>query len=87
MIADILFWTLFGGLSGWIVTLLRRHPIRIKIFDITLGSLGGFIGGLCTRFLVAEEPELWILGMLGSLLGATFALTIYTMLYTKNNVI
>lgn len=89
MIVDILFWTVFGALSGWIVMLLHNtQPVHMKACNIALGALGGLFGGFCTRFLFAEDPpELWILGVLGSLLGATLVLALFTLLHTKNNVI
>ena len=48
----ILSWVVFGGIAGWIASIIMKKNASMGIFaNITVGIIGAFIGGLVMNFL------------------------------------
>jgi len=41
---NILLWIIFGGLAGWIASLITGNPLGL-IGNIVVGIVGAFVGG------------------------------------------
>jgi uncharacterized membrane protein YeaQ/YmgE (transglycosylase-associated protein family) len=46
----IILWIIFGGIAGWLASVLMKSE-RGVIFDVILGIIGAFIGGIIMNFL------------------------------------
>jgi uncharacterized membrane protein YeaQ/YmgE (transglycosylase-associated protein family) len=46
----IILWIIFGGIAGWLASVLMKSQ-RGVFFDIVLGIIGAFIGGILMNFL------------------------------------
>lgn len=76
----ILLWLLFGGLIGWIASLLTNKNNRMGLLaNIVVGLLGSLIGGLITYFIwgIGITAFTWQ-GILFSILGAVILLSVIT---------
>lgn len=52
MIMNLIIWAIFGGLAGWIASLLMRtNQDQGAIANIIVGIAGAVIGGLIVRAL------------------------------------
>ncbi len=50
-----LSWAIFGGLAGWIASILTGRNSRMGCFaNIAIGILGAFIGGLVMQFITGQ---------------------------------
>lgn len=53
---NILLWIIFGGLAGWIATLIVGQAASIGFFgNIIIGIVGAFIGGWIADQMGVEE--------------------------------
>jgi len=77
--ADIIFWVLFGILTGWIATLTTEHgPHRIKV-NIGIAVLGAIAGvTLAHAFLSFTEQGInfSVPSLLAAVCGAIVLLTV-----------
>jgi uncharacterized membrane protein YeaQ/YmgE (transglycosylase-associated protein family) len=46
----IILWIIFGAIAGWIASVVMKSE-RGVFFDIILGIVGAFIGGILMNFL------------------------------------
>ena len=52
MIMDLIVWAIFGGLAGWIASLLMKtHEEQRALANIIVGIAGAIIGGMIVRTL------------------------------------
>lgn len=74
----ILLWLLFGGLIGWVASLLTNNNQRMGIIaNIVIGLIGSLIGGLITSWAGWGGINVFTWqGTLFSILGAFILLTI-----------
>lgn len=72
MVESILFWVIFGGIAGWIASVITGSD-RGLIGDIIVGILGAILGGWIFSALAGQGitgfnlPSL-IVAILGSIL-------------------
>lgn len=78
---NILTWMLFGGLSGWIATLLFPNRTRVTSYQaIILGVVGAFVGGMVAKYwghVDIESSSFDALSFLSALFGAMALLAFY----------
>ena len=53
---NVVLWTIFGAISGWIVMLLLDNgDIKPSLIDgIVFGIIGGIIGGFSMKYLIGS---------------------------------
>ncbi|MDP2426098.1 MAG: GlsB/YeaQ/YmgE family stress response membrane protein [Candidatus Izemoplasmatales bacterium] len=73
---NILLWILFGGLVGWLASIVTRDTYRMSIFAYVLvGLLGSVLGGLIASFMSVTPIATFSWLSLGfSVLGAVLLL-------------
>ncbi|HEX6977187.1 MAG TPA: GlsB/YeaQ/YmgE family stress response membrane protein [Patescibacteria group bacterium] len=49
----IIFWIIFGGLVGWLASILMKSSNQSLITDILIGIVGAMIGGFLFNLLGA----------------------------------
>jgi uncharacterized membrane protein YeaQ/YmgE (transglycosylase-associated protein family) len=50
-----LSWIIFGGLAGWIASILTGRNSRMGcLANIAIGIIGALLGGLVMRFITGE---------------------------------
>lgn len=78
----ILLWLLFGGIIGWVASLLTNNNQRMGIIaNIVIGLIGSLIGGLITSWAGWGGINVFTWqGTLFSILGAFILLTIINLL-------
>ncbi|HJQ08671.1 MAG TPA: GlsB/YeaQ/YmgE family stress response membrane protein [Candidatus Saccharimonadales bacterium] len=82
----LLFWAIFGGLIGWIASMLMKSDAReSSLPDIIIGILGAILGGLTMRAIGGENITTTdIVSLLPAILGAVALLTIAKKLFDIN---
>lgn len=50
-VMGILAWIILGGLAGWVATKLVGRGGRGLVFNIVIGIVGAFVGGLVFEFI------------------------------------
>lgn len=55
----IIAWLVVGLISGWLAGLFMRGGGYGIIWDIILGLIGAFIGGLVCSLFVSGTPGFW----------------------------
>ena len=57
MVWKILLWSAYGGLIGWLSSLIMRNPgRRAMLTDIAIGAVGALLGGLIYVRGALERP-------------------------------
>lgn len=52
MVVDVVVWAIFGGLAGWIASLLIKTNEEHRVMaNIIIGVAGAIIGGMIVRIL------------------------------------
>lgn len=46
----IVLWIILGGIAGWLASILMKSSHSV-LYDIVLGIVGAFIGGILMNFL------------------------------------
>lgn len=74
----ILLWLLFGGLIGWVASLLTQNNSKMGAFaNVFVGLIGAIIGGLFTTLIGWGTVSMFTWqGTLFSILGAVALLTV-----------
>lgn len=74
----ILLWLLFGGIIGWVASLLTNNNQRMGIIaNIVIGLIGSVIGGVISSLVGWGNLNVFSWqGTLLSILGAVILLTI-----------
>lgn len=53
---EVFFWIILGSLAGLIVTAGMKDRNRlVRLSDVLLGGIGGFIGGYITQHMLASK--------------------------------
>jgi uncharacterized membrane protein YeaQ/YmgE (transglycosylase-associated protein family) len=80
-LGHILAWIIFGGLAGWIATLIVGADGRIGLLgNIVVGIIGAFIGGA----LLPNDGDQFDLGsFVAAVLGAILLLVVVN-LFTRD---
>ena len=51
----ILAWIIFGGLSGWVASMIAgRNERQGCLLNIIVGVVGAFVGGLLMQFVTGQ---------------------------------
>ncbi|PIR88800.1 MAG: GlsB/YeaQ/YmgE family stress response membrane protein [Candidatus Harrisonbacteria bacterium CG10_big_fil_rev_8_21_14_0_10_44_23] len=79
---DILVWILFGGLVGWVASLLMKTDARQGILlNIIIGIAGAVLGGWLMNIIgVSGVGGFTLYSFLVALLGATILIGIVKMI-------
>lgn len=84
----LLLWLLFGGLIGWVASVLTHNDRRMGLLaNIFIGLSGSAIGMIFTELtgLGNINSSIWQWeGMLFSILGAVFLLTIINIINKRS---
>lgn len=69
---NIVYWIIFGGIVGWIASILTRTNTRQGILmDIFVGLVGSIIGGwIASAFGGGDINVLTLAGFIFSIVGA-----------------
>lgn len=83
----ILLWILFGGLIGWLASVLTKGNYRMGFFaNVVVGLVGAVIGGVIADLLGLGGINMFTwAGTLFSLLGAVILLTLINLFNRKIN--
>lgn len=82
---NILLWLLFGGVVGWVASMLTRDNNKMGILaNIIIGLIGSVIGGVISSFVGWGSISVfsWS-GSILSILGAVILLTIINLINKK----
>jgi uncharacterized membrane protein YeaQ/YmgE (transglycosylase-associated protein family) len=70
---NIFIWIVFGGLAGWVATMITGNDPEVSILgNIVIGIIGSYIGGWLSKKLFNGPPVLgfdirsFIIAVLGS---------------------
>lgn len=79
---EIAAWVVFGGLAGWLASMVVGKDSQIGIVgNIVVGIIGAFIGGV----LFPNDADRFDLGsFIAAVLGAVILLVLVSLL-TRNN--
>lgn len=80
---ELAAWLVFGGLAGWIASLIVGANGRLGIVgNIVVGVIGAFIGGL----LLPNDADKFDLGsFVAAVIGAVILLVVVNLITGKNN--
>lgn len=82
-LGEILAWLVFGGLAGWIASMIVGKNAQMGVLaNIAVGILGAFIGGL----LLPSDGDQFDLGsFVAAVLGAVLLLVIVNLIAGRKN--
>lgn len=80
---DILLWILFGGIVGWVASIIMRTDEEQGIVgNIVIGIIGALIGGFIARSFFGQDVEGFnLVSFLIALGGALLLIFIGKMLF------
>ncbi|MDY0345227.1 MAG: GlsB/YeaQ/YmgE family stress response membrane protein [Bacilli bacterium] len=78
-----ILWLAFGGLAGWIASLITRNNGRMGIIlNIVVGLAGAAIGGIIAHFSGLGDMTIFSFwGMGFAILGAVLLLSIINLIF------
>lgn len=82
---NILLWLVFGGLTGWIASLIMKTDAQQGILEnVVVGIVGAFIGG----YLMEQIGETGVSGfnirsLVVAVIGAVIFIALYKMIRRK----
>lgn len=81
----ILIWLLFGGLVGWIASIITNNNKRMGILaNIVIGILGSFLGGWIASLIgIGSFSNFSLNGMLVAIGGAVILIFILNQFRSK----
>lgn len=81
-VGELLAWIVFGGIAGWIASLIVGKNSQMGILaNVVVGIVGAFIGGL----LLPNDGDKFDLGsFVAAVIGAIILLVVVN-LFTRNN--
>lgn len=81
-IGELLGWIVFGGLAGWIASIIVGKDSQLGLIgNVVVGIVGAFIGGL----LLPNDADKFDLGsFITAVIGAIILLVLVN-LFTRNN--
>lgn len=81
-VGELLAWIVFGGIAGWIASLIVGKNSQMGILaNVVVGILGAFIGGL----LLPNDGNQFDLGSLvAAVIGAIILLVVVNLFTGKN---
>lgn len=88
MVIDMLLWIVFGGLAGWIASIIMKTNGDMgALSNIIVGIVGAFVGGFVVRFFTGMEAEGFnVMSLLVAVLGAVILLAIMKALGGRGSV-
>lgn len=77
----ILLWIVFGGIIGWLASVITRNNNQMGIIsNIVVGLLGSVIGGLVAQFTnIAPLSIFSLAGALFALMGSVIFLLVFNL--------
>jgi uncharacterized membrane protein YeaQ/YmgE (transglycosylase-associated protein family) len=80
---ELAAWVVFGGLAGWIASMIVGANARLGIVgNVVVGIIGAFIGGL----LLPNDADKFDLGsFVAAVLGAIVLLVVVNLVTGRNN--
>lgn len=82
---NILLWIVFGGLTGWIASLIMKTDAQQGILEnVVVGIVGAFIGGYLMQLI--GEPGVSgfnIRSLVVAVIGAVIFIALYKMIRRK----
>ncbi|MBN1150151.1 GlsB/YeaQ/YmgE family stress response membrane protein [candidate division WOR-3 bacterium] len=51
---NFIVWVIFGGIAGWIASLIMGNKKQGCLINIIVGVLGAFIGGFIMKFITGD---------------------------------
>lgn len=81
----ILYWIIFGGIAGWIASIITHNNRQMGIIkNVIVGFLGSLVGGfIASEFFSISYKTFSITGLIISVAGAVLLLIIFTGLDKK----
>lgn len=81
----ILYWIIFGGIAGWIASIITHNNRQMGIIkNVIVGFLGSLVGGfIASEFFSISYKTFSITGLIISVAGAVLLLVIFTGLDKK----
>jgi len=81
----ILLWLLFGGIIGWIASILTNNNKRMGIVaNIVIGILGSFLGGWIASLIgIGSFVNFSLYGIMISIGGAVLLITVINLFKSK----
>lgn len=75
---DIILWIIFGGVAGWIASMIMGTNAQQGILgNIIIGILGAFIGGFIMRGITGDEVTGFnFMSLVVAVIGAVLLLAI-----------
>lgn len=75
---DIIMWIVFGGLAGWIASMLTRTDENQGIIgNVVIGIIGAVVGGWIVSALGGQDPSGFsIYSLIVAIIGAVVLLAI-----------
>ncbi|MDQ5889991.1 MAG: hypothetical protein QG609_484 [Patescibacteria group bacterium] len=79
---EILLWILFGGIIGWVASLIMKTDAQQGlVLNIIVGIIGALIGGWVMNFFGQSDPSGFSLySFLVALLGSVILIAIIKMI-------
>jgi uncharacterized membrane protein YeaQ/YmgE (transglycosylase-associated protein family) len=85
---DLLGWIVFGGIAGWLASIItRRNERQGCLMNIIVGIVGAFIGGLAYSLIAGGSLDVGfalkptsLLGFVVAVVGAVVLLVIVNLL-------
>nr|VDG61836.1 Transglycosylase associated protein [Streptococcus thermophilus] len=72
---SLLGWIVFGGLAGWIASMIMNRDASMGILaNIACGIVGGLVGGGLMSLVIDMESKGWLFSFLTCILGAVIVL-------------
>lgn len=82
---DFVLWAIFGGVAGWLASMLMKTGSQGILMDVVLGVVGGLVGGFLLGFVgIAGVTGFNIYSLVVSVLGAIVLIWLGRVLFHKN---
>lgn len=77
-LGEIVIWAIFGGLAGWIASMVMGKNAQMGLFaNVLVGIIGAFIGG----WLLPNDGDQFDLGsFIAAVIGAIILLAVVNLL-------
>jgi len=78
----ILLWIIFGGIIGWIASIITKNNNRMGIvLNIVVGLVGSGIGGLIAHLInIAPLSAFSLAGALFAIIGSVILLLLFNLI-------
>lgn len=84
----ILLWIVFGGVIGWLASIITKNNDRMGIIsNVVVGLVGSIIGGVVAELTnIAPLSIFSLAGALFALMGSLILLFVYNLIKAKRNI-